>query len=271
MLKTRQERDIFEIRLDEAGQQLEPEKLAELVESIRENGLLIPIALNADNELVAGYHRLMAFKQLYKSDGEAYRHIPVRVLNAEDNQQLQQLSTTEKLFHPELSILEKAAYFKSYFDDLKYGQAGYKTTTIFKTLDISRRTFFNLRAIAERLGAPVRQRILNSPLRTLAHSTPQLLALCKYDEKTQLEILELMQTENCGTIFEAIKLHQHYAETGAERTQKARKFLKSPTLKLEKELRQDLRQLAQQTGLGQNELFNEIFEAGLELIRQKYS
>jgi len=270
MLETKNELDIFEIRLDESERLPDTAKVQELIDSIRENGLLIPVAVNADHKLVAGYHRLLAFKQLYKEAGDPYRHIPVRVVNGEDNRQLQQLDTTEKLFHPQLSILEKAEHFKSYFDDLKYGQERHKTTTIFKTLDISRRTFFNLRAIAERLSSPVRQQILNSSLHSLAHSTPQLLALCKFDEKTQLDILALMETRACGTIFEAIKLQQEHQEALKQRKQRPRKFLKSPSIKLEKELRQELRQLAQDSGLGQNELFNEIFEAGLELIQRKY-
>lgn len=271
MLETKQVMDIFSIRLPQnAGSDESKVKL--LAESIREKGLISPIHVSPDHALLAGYHRLLAYQRLYNEAGEAYRHIPVRVVDRSDGSHLQQLETSEKLFAPELSILEKAEHFKEYFDCLKYGQNGqnrHKTTAIFKSLDISRRTFFNLRAIAERLGDPVRQRILNSELRDLANSTPQLLALCKYDEATQLGILETMEKAQCGTIFEAIRLFQEQAESPTQR--KARqKFLKSPTLKLDKDLRQELAKLAQHTGLGQNELFNEIFEAGLELMQQKY-
>ena len=268
MLETKQEMDIFDIRLPQAATPDEA-KVQQLADSIRENGLISPVAVSPDHTLLAGLHRLLAYQKLFQADGKDYRFIPVRIVDAGDGNHLQQLETTEKLFHPELSILEKAEHFKEYFDGLKYGQTRHKTTAIFRTLDISRRTFFNLRAIAERLGQNVRQRILNSELKDLANSTPQLLALCKFDEETQLGILETMERNNCGTIFEAIRLFQEQAGQPAQR--KARqKFLKSPSLKLDKDLRQELAKLAQHTGLGQNELFNEIFEAGLELMQQKY-
>lgn len=272
MLETIQELDIFEVR--GADKPLDEEKVSALVESISEYGLISPIAVTSDNQLVAGAHRLAAFKRLYQEVGDVYRHIPVRQVEANNGSHTHQLETTEKLFHPELSILEKAEHFKSYFDDLKYGQDRYKTTAIFKTLDISRRTFFNLRAIAERMGENVRVRILSSSLRPLANSTPQLLALCKYDEATQLQLLDVMEKENLGTLFEAIRRFQTQVEEQAAESQESRfnprKFLKSPSLKLDKDLREELRKLSQQSGLGQNELFNEIFAAGLELIEQKY-
>lgn len=268
MLETKQEMDIFDIRLP-LGRTQDDSKIQQLADSIRENGLISPIAIGPDRTLMVGLHRLLAYQRLFAEDGEHYRNIPVRIVDQGDGSHLQQLETTEKLFHPELSILEKASHFKEYFDELKYGQNRHKTTAIFKTLDISRRTFFNLRAIAERLGSRVRDRILNSKLKDLANSTPQLLALCKYDEENQLAVLELMESQNCGTLFEAIRLHQQQLDTPPQG--KARqKFLKSPSLKLEKDLRQELGKLSQNTGIGQNELFNEIFAAGLELMQQKY-
>lgn len=270
MLETRQEVDIFEINLDPKEHKLDEQKVQDLEKSILENGLISPIAVGPGLELLAGYHRLEAYKRLYQKAGDEYRHIAVRMVDAEDVRLKRQLETTEKLFHPELSILEKAEYFKNYFDGLKYGQVRHKTTTIFKTLDISRRTFFNLRAIAERLTPKVRDRILNSSLSSLSNSTPQLLALCKYDEQQQLQVLETMESHHCGSVFEAIKLHQKLQEIPSSKGGRPKKFLKSPSLKLDKELRQELRQLSQHTGLGQNELFNEIFALGLDLVEQKY-
>lgn len=267
MLDTILDVDIFEIRTPE--HELDTEKVRSLMESISQKGLISPIAISSDLCLQAGAHRLAAFKALYQEVGDSFRHIAARVVEADNNAHHHQLETTEKLFHPQLSILEKAEHFKSYFDDLKYGQEHHKTTTIFKTLDISRRTFFNLRAIAERLSAKTRQRILDSSLKAIANSTPQLMALCKYDEAVQFEILELMESKGYHTVFEAIKAHLGTEKTPAVASP-GRKFLKSPSLKLEKELRQDLRALSKDSGVGQNELFNEIFAAGLEIIQQKY-
>lgn len=270
MLETRQELDIFEIRDVHSDRLIDQAKLQELVNSILENGLISPITVGPDQDLLAGFYRLEAYKSLYKSHGDTYRHIPVRMANSDDQLLQSQLNASEKIFHPELSILEKAGHFKKYFDDLKYGQMRHKTTTIFKTLDISRRTFFNLRAIAERLTPAVQERILSSSLRPLSNSTPQLLALCKFEAEVQLEILNVMETHQCSSVFEAIKLHQQTQHAVELQKSRQRKFLKSQSLKLDKELRQELLKLSEHSGQGQNELFNEIFEAGLELIEQKY-
>lgn len=268
ILETKQELDIFSIHIP-SPPPADENKINALVASIRENGLISPIAVSPDHFLLAGYHRLVAFQRLHQSDGESYRHIPVRIVDRENGPEFYQIETTEKLFHPGLTILEKATYFKQYFDGLKYGQNRHKTTEIFKTLDISRRTFFNLRAIAERLSCKSREQILKQELHDLANSSTQLLALCKFDEEHQLAILSLMKQQGCGTIFEAIRLYQQEPETALERKTK-QKFLKSPSLKLDKDLQHELIHLSERSGMGQNELFNEIFEAGLELIQQKY-
>lgn len=269
MLETKQEMDIFTIHVPQTPA-LDEAKVQQLMSSIRENGLISPVAVSPDCFLLAGYHRLVAFQRLYQSDGEEYRQIPVRIVDKGDGSQIQQLETTEKLFHPGLSILEKAEHFKHYFDELKYGQNRHKTTAIFKTLDISRRTFFNLRAIAERINDTVRARILNSRLREISNSTPQLMALCKFDPESQLAILNLMEAKSHSTVFEAIRNYLEEPPEQAAPKPSIQKFLKSPSLKLDHDLRQELVKLACQTGIGQNELFNEIFEAGLELIQQKY-
>lgn len=257
-----------EIQIPEA-KAADEQKLSHLISSIQENGLISPIAINHEHVLLAGYHRLLAFQRLAVQDPANYSRIPVRILNEADFRQTQQLETTETLFRSDLSILEKAEQFKHYFDALKYGQERHKTTVIFKTLDISRRTFFNLRAIAEQLSDSVRERIKAMPSRELANSTHQLLGLCKYDEAMQLRILERFENGALPTIFDAIRIEEKELEdesTGRKR----KKYLKSPSLKLQKDLRRDLLNLSQRTGQGQNELFNEIFEAGLELIQRKY-
>lgn len=257
-----------EIQIPEA-KAADEQKLSQLISSIQENGLISPIAVNHEHTLLAGYHRLLAFQRLAVQDPANYSRIPVRILNEADFRQTQQLETTETLFRSDLSILEKAEQFKQYFDTLKYGQERHKTTVIFKTLDISRRTFFNLRAIAEQLSDTIRNQIKALSNRELANSTPQLLALSKCDEAMQLRVLERFVREGLPTVFEAIRSEEKELEDEAA-GRKRKKYLKSPSLKLQKDLRRELLNLSQHTGQGQNELFNEIFEAGLELIQRKY-
>lgn len=277
MLNTIQELDIFELRSDDSA--LDAEKVEFLKLSIQEKGLICPIAINESNEVIAGNYRLAAYKKLYQEVGDAYRHIQVRTVAPNDATEAQYLKTTEKLFHPKLSVIEKLEHFQSYFEELKYGEKKHKTTTIFKTLDISRRTFFNLRAIAERMTPAVRERIKTAGLQGLAHSTPQLLALCKLSEAEQHRVLDVIETQKQINIFEAIRQLRQEDDSVREsrestltqtRNSIARRFLKSPVIKLEKELREGLRQLSHDSSVGQNELFNEIFAAGLEIIEQKY-
>lgn len=249
-----------------ADRPIDAEKLSQLIASIRENGLISPIAITTEHELIAGFHRLKAYEVLAQTEPQRYSRIPVRVLNQSDLQQLQQLETTEKLFNARLSILEKAEAFKQYFDALKYGADRHKTTQIFRTLDISRRTFFNLRAIAEGLSAEVRARIRSLPNSELARSTAQLLALTRCDEALQLRLLERMHSQGLATIFEALRLEEAQEDNPGRKSR--RKDLKSPTLKLDRDLRRKLLELSRQTGRGQNELFNEIFEAGLEIFQR---
>lgn len=277
MLDTIQELDIFELRSDDSA--LDAAKVEVLKQSIQEKGLICPIAISENNEVIAGTHRLAAYKKLYQEAGDAYLRIPVRTVAPNNATEAQYLKTTEKLFHPKLSVIEKIEHFQSYFEELKYGEKKHKTTTIFKTLDISRRTFFNLRAIAERMSPAVRERIKKAGLQGLAHSTPQLLALCKLEEAEQHRVLDVIDTQDQINIFEAIRQLRQQDDTSRElkestltQTRKsiARRFLKSPVLKLEKDLRESLRQLSHDSGVGQNELFNEIFAAGLEIIEHKY-
>ncbi len=271
MLDIIQELDIFELRTEETA--LDPVKVDAIKISIEEKGLICPIAVNEKNEVVAGNHRLAAYKKLYSEHGEnAYRHIQVRVVTPENDTEAHYLETTEKLFHPQLSVLEKLNQFQSYFEELKYGEKKHKTTTIFKTLDISRRTFFNLRAIAERMTVSVRERIQKAGLQKLAHSTPELLALCKLEEHEQHQVLDILEQDKSLSVFEAIrKINREETESAPEKSSIARRFLKSPVNKLEKDLKEQLKTLSQNSGVGQNELFNEIFAAGLEIIQQKYS
>ena len=272
MLDTIQELDIFELRSDDST--LDADKVELLKASIQEKGLICPLAISENNEVIAGNHRLAAYKKLYQEVGDDYRHIQVRTVKADDATEAQYLETTEKLFHPRLSVIEKVEHFQSYFEELKYGKEKHKTTAIFKTSDISRRTFFNLRAIAERMSPAVRDRIKASSLEGLAHSTPQLLALCKLPEAEQQRILDIVEKQAQINVFEAIRQLRQQDEASQSHEPKrnaiTRRFLKSPVIKLEKDLRENLRQLSRESGIGQNELFNEIFAAGLEIIEQKY-
>jgi len=55
---------VYDIKVSERLRQLNNSKVAELVESIKNIGLLQPIVVDSDNNLLAGNHRLEAFKNI---------------------------------------------------------------------------------------------------------------------------------------------------------------------------------------------------------------
>ena len=55
---------LSDVRVSQRLRQLDNSKVAELVESIKLLGLLQPIVVDSDNNLLAGNHRLEAFKNI---------------------------------------------------------------------------------------------------------------------------------------------------------------------------------------------------------------
>ena len=55
---------VYDIKVSERLRQLNNSKVAELVGSIKNIGLLQPIVVDSDNNLLAGNHRLAAFKNI---------------------------------------------------------------------------------------------------------------------------------------------------------------------------------------------------------------
>ena len=55
---------VYDIKVSERLRQLNNSKVAELVESIKNIGLLQPIIVDTDFNLLSGNHRLQAFKNI---------------------------------------------------------------------------------------------------------------------------------------------------------------------------------------------------------------
>lgn len=67
---------LTDIKVEDRVRVCKKENIESLADSIHEQGLIHPILLTADNRLIAGEHRLEAFKLLEKKYGEAYSKIP---------------------------------------------------------------------------------------------------------------------------------------------------------------------------------------------------
>jgi len=95
--------EIEEIKIVGNHRPLDDEKVKQLAESIEMLGLLNPIIINSDNELIAGRHRLEAHRLL------GYESIMARVINHRDLYgELARID--ENLIRSELSVLEQGEH-----------------------------------------------------------------------------------------------------------------------------------------------------------------
>ena len=81
---------------------LKDEKVAELMESIQANGLLNPITLDQKLNLIAGLHRLTAYKLL------GFDNIECKIITYKDAEQARLAEIDENLIRSELDALERA-------------------------------------------------------------------------------------------------------------------------------------------------------------------
>ena len=94
---------ISDVIVPERLRKLDITKVAELAQSINQIGLLQPIVIDTDNNLLAGNHRLEAIKNL------GYKKIECRKINLPE-QKRKLVEIDENLIFNELSIIEKAEH-----------------------------------------------------------------------------------------------------------------------------------------------------------------
>ncbi len=94
--------DIDRIKISSQRRPLKPEKVAELKESIEVNGLLNPITVDRELNLIAGLHRLTACKMLN------LKKIRCNIIDCDSERQLQLAEIDENLIRNELEALERA-------------------------------------------------------------------------------------------------------------------------------------------------------------------
>jgi ParB family transcriptional regulator, chromosome partitioning protein len=93
---------IEEIKIGQNRRPVKENKVSELMESIRASGLLNPITLDQDLNLVAGLHRLTACKLL------GLEQINCNIITCEDFSQARLAEIDENLIRSELEALERA-------------------------------------------------------------------------------------------------------------------------------------------------------------------
>lgn len=93
---------IDKIRVGLNRRPVKEQKVAELMESIKANGLLNPITVDQNFKLVAGLHRLTACKLL------GFDQIECTIITCEDAEQARLAEIDENLIRSELEVLERA-------------------------------------------------------------------------------------------------------------------------------------------------------------------
>jgi len=182
--------EIEEIKIVENHRPLNDEKVKQLAGSIKMLGLLNPITINSDNQLIAGRHRLEAHKLL------EYETIMARVINHRDLYgELAQID--ENLIRSELSVLEQGEHIlrrEEILESLNLRAPNHRpekgamvaplktTKDIAEELGLSERTVQERKQIAKNIIPEIKEEIRDTPL---ANQTTKLLEISRMKPEKQ--------------------------------------------------------------------------------------
>jgi len=212
--------NINEIIIGDNRRSVNPERVKELAASIQEIGLLNPITITEDKYLVAGLHRIEAYKLLGRTEIEA-TVVSLSELDAE----LAQID--ENLIRNELTVLERAEQLKRRKEiyEAKYPESkagvkraigmnkalGYNVADIVSAtftedtaskIGVSPRTIRRDVQIAEDLADEVKEAIRNTDL---ADNKTELLRLARLDEEEQKEAAKRIAAGEAKSVSEAVQ------------------------------------------------------------------
>ena len=181
--------DLIERNPFQPRQEFEQTALNELVDSIRQHGVLQPLLVRAAGggyQLIAGERRLIAAKKA------GLQEVPCRVLDLTD-QQVSEVALEENLKRQDLNVLEKATAFQDY---LKRFECSIEDLS--RRLSLDRSTVSNMLRLLE-LPEAVKSDLLSDKIsgghaRSLLSlkNSDQQLALC---QRVQKESLSVRKTE----------------------------------------------------------------------------
>lgn len=203
---------VSRIKVKRGRRKVNPDKVAQIAESITAIGLLHPISVNKKYELVAGHHRLEAYKKLGR------KSIPAIVTEKGLKADLAEID--ENLIREELSVLERGECLKkrkeiyeNLFPDTKKGGdrksknaskrnnfVSFSENTA-QQIGSSRRTIEHEVQIANNISPDIKKMIRNTEL---ANNKVELLKLARLDDKLQHSVVkELIHSDM--TVEEIVK------------------------------------------------------------------
>ena len=202
---------ISDVIVPERLRKLDYSKVDELAQSIKQIGLLQPIVIDTDNNLLAGNHRLEAIKNL------GYKKIECKKINLPE-QKSKLVEIDENLIHYELSIIEKSEHIalkESILQSLgiratqknnqyAYAQLGISSTTkeLAAEIGIGRRQYQKIKQVYK-INDDARLMLKSS---AIDDNLDALLLIERlHDDELQLEIATRIQNGYSGKIRQLIK------------------------------------------------------------------
>ena len=191
---------VDDIKVSERLRQLDHLKVSELVESIKQIGLLQPIVVDTDNNLLSGLHRLEAFKSI------GYENIDCKVVNLSE-QKNRLVEIDENLCRLDLNVIEKAEHLihrdeilislgqrAQVGDNQHTGSPGSQTTkSLAKDLGISRSKYYEIKSVYK-IEAGVRESLKKTDV---ANNLDALMLIQKQEVSIQSEVAKRI-TAGCN-------------------------------------------------------------------------
>lgn len=199
---------ISDVIVPERLRKLDYSKVDELAQSIKQIGLLQPIVIDTDNNLLAGNHRLQAIKNL------GYEKIECKRVNLSELQN-KLVQVDENLIRLDLNYIERAEHLihrdeilislgqrAQVGDNQHTGSPRSQTTkSLAKDLGISRSKYYEIKSVYK-IEAGVREILKNSPI---ANNLDALLLIERLDDGLQREVATRIQKGYDGNTKRLIK------------------------------------------------------------------
>ena len=190
------------------------DKVHEIAESISQVGLISPITIDTDKNLLAGFHRLLSYKQLQKET------IPAIIKDA-DSRYGELVEVDENLKRNDLNHIEVADHIVKREELLDQLGLTYKAGD--NQVDVSNDKL-TIKDIASGIGYSKRQYQMRKQVAKLhpevksllsdtefAESLTDLVKLSSESDDTQLDICNLLISGRCKT-FKAAFIQAKYSE-----------------------------------------------------------
>ena len=178
-------------------------KVAEIAESINQIGILNPITLDSSKNLIAGYHRLLAFQSLDKET------IPSIIKETSDDAYNELMEVDENLKRNELNHIEIAEHIVRREElmeglGMMYSQGDNRHTKkdekitiedLADSIGLSKRSYQQRKQVS-RINEEVRSLLVETDF---ANSLVDLIKLSSEEDHIQKEVCDLLITGKCRT------------------------------------------------------------------------